>query len=91
MNPEAEGFRDPKILSGTGSRSAVGVTDDGYLLMATCSGVTVKQLAGIMKAVGAHDAMNLDGGASSCLYYKGSYLVSPGRNISNALLVVARE
>jgi len=91
MSPEEEGFRDPKILSGTGSRSAVGVTDDGYLLMATCGGVTVKQLAGVMKAVGAHDAMNLDGGASSCLYYDGSYLVSPGRNISNALLVVAKE
>ncbi len=90
LSPEHEGFRDPKILTGSGDRSAVGVTNDGALLLVTCGGATMTELASVMRAVGAHDAMNLDGGASSCLYYKGSYLVSPGRDISNAILICAR-
>jgi exopolysaccharide biosynthesis protein len=36
---------------------------------------------------GAYQAMNLDGGASSGLYYYGKYITQPGRDISNALLV----
>lgn len=34
--------------------------------------------------------MNLDGGASSGLYYNGKYLTAPGRKISNALIVTYR-
>lgn len=40
-----------------------------------------------MKKAGAYQAMNLDGGASSGLYYNGKYLTTPGRKISNALVV----
>jgi len=32
--------------------------------------------------------MNIDGGASSGLYYKGKMLTTPGRDLSNALVVV---
>jgi exopolysaccharide biosynthesis protein len=89
-DPITEGFTHAKIISSSGARSAVGVTRDGTLLMVTCSGATVKQLASVMKALGAYDAMNLDGGASSCLWANGKYLTSPGRNIGNALLVVKK-
>ena len=85
-----EKFTDPKILSGAGARSAVGITQSGTLLLVTCGGATVRQLAGVMKALGARDAMNLDGGASSSLWVQGRYLVRPGRDISNALLVLPR-
>ena len=37
--------------------------------------------------LGAYDAMNLDGGASTGLWVNGKYLVSPGRQINNALLL----
>ena len=43
-----------------------------------------------MKALGCRDAMNLDGGASSGLFFRGAYLTRPGRDISNGLLVMAR-
>ncbi len=65
----------------------VGVTRDGRLLLATSSG-TVRQMADVMKALGAWDAMNLDGGASSGLWVQGRYLTTPGRQIGNALLIV---
>lgn len=88
LDAASEGFRDPKVLSNAGQRSAVGLTSDGYLYLVTCSGATMKQLAYVMKGIGCESAMNLDGGASSALYYEGRYLTSPGRDISNALLVV---
>lgn len=90
LEPLSEGFTSAKILSARGQRSAVGVTRDKQLLLVTCSGATVKLLASIMKALGACDAMNLDGGASSCLWVNGKYLTTPGRNIGNALMVIRR-
>ncbi|WNS41162.1 phosphodiester glycosidase family protein [Paenibacillus sp. MMS20-IR301] len=87
LNVAAEGFRDPKILTGGGSRSALGLTRDHKLILLTSGGATIPQLAEIMKQAGAYQAMNLDGGASSGLYYNGKYLTTPGRLISNALVV----
>ncbi|QQZ63596.1 phosphodiester glycosidase family protein [Paenibacillus sonchi] len=87
LNVAAEGFRDPKILTGGGSRSALGLTRDHKLILLTSGGATIPQLAQIMKQAGAYQAMNLDGGASSGLFYSGKYLTSPGRLISNALVV----
>lgn len=90
VDPAAEGFSHAKILTMTCARSAVGITPDGRLLMVTTGAATIRQLAGIMKALGAHDAMNLDGGASSSLWVGGKYLATPGRDISNALVVVRK-
>ncbi|OKP99002.1 phosphodiester glycosidase family protein [Paenibacillus sp. P46E] len=87
LNVAGEGFRDPKILTGGGSRSALGLTKDHKLILLTTGGATIPQLAHIMKQAGAYQAMNLDGGASSGLYYGGKYLTTPGRLISNALVV----
>lgn len=87
VDPASEGFSSDKILSASSSRSMVGVTRDGRLLLATSSG-TVRQMADVMKALGAWDAMNLDGGASSGLWVQGRYLTTPGRQIGNALLIV---
>lgn len=89
FNPAAEGFSSYKILSMSGARSAIGVTSDRRVLLVTCT-ATVQQLAHIMKALGAVDAMNLDGGASSGLYANGRTIQSPGRMISNAVVVVKR-
>ncbi len=48
--------------------------------------VTVAEFAKIMVALGVTHALNLDGGGSSALYYKGSYKVGPGRSLPNALI-----
>lgn len=87
IDVKAEGFKDPKILTGGGARSALGLTRDHKLILLTSGGATIPQLAEIMKQAGAYQAMNLDGGASSGLYYNGKYLTQPGRKISNALVV----
>ncbi|GAB6274994.1 MAG: hypothetical protein STSR0004_18590 [Peptococcaceae bacterium] len=85
VNPAGEGFTSEKILSMCMARSAVGVKTDGTVLLATTT-ASVKDLARVMKNLGAHNAMNLDGGASSGLWYKGKYITSPGRTLSNALI-----
>jgi exopolysaccharide biosynthesis protein len=87
LNVQAEGFKDPKILTGGGARSAIGLTRDHKLILLTTGGATIPQLAEIMKQAGAYQAMNLDGGASSGLYYNGKYLTTPGRLISNAIVI----
>jgi len=87
LNVLGEGFRDPKILTNGGARSALGITRDHRLILLTTGGATIPQLAEIMKQAGAWQAMNLDGGASSGLWVGGKYLTAPGRKLSNALVV----
>lgn len=86
VDPAGEGFTEAKILSLSFARSAIGVTPQGDILLVTVPNATVYQLVQIMKQLGAYNAMNLDGGASSGLYFKGKYLTAPGRNLSNALI-----
>ncbi|HEY4439606.1 MAG TPA: phosphodiester glycosidase family protein [Candidatus Elarobacter sp.] len=89
VDPAAEGFRDPKILVASAERSAVGITADGRMLFVATSG-TIRELAAVMRDLGARDAMAFDGGASTGIWYRGTALVKPGRLINNALLVTAR-
>ncbi|UVI28685.1 phosphodiester glycosidase family protein [Paenibacillus spongiae] len=86
LNAAAEGFRDAKILTGAGARSGIALRKDGSIMLATVSGATMKQWAQLMVGLGAHQAMNLDGGASSGLWFKGKTVTAPGRQLSNALL-----
>lgn len=91
VNPAEEGFTSEKILSYSMARSAVGVTKDNQLILVTVDKATIKELALIMKDLDAYNAMNLDGGASSGLYYKGKYLTAPGRELSNALIIYKKK
>ncbi len=89
VNPAAEGFHDEKVLSGCCGRSAVGWTGSGHLLLVTCPAATMRDLGEVMWALGCKEAMNLDGGASSGLWFRGGYVTRPGRDVSNALVVQA--
>jgi exopolysaccharide biosynthesis protein len=88
LKPELEGFKDPSVL-GTGERTAIGFTADGKkLILANFdTALTLQQLAQAMKAMGCHEAMNLDGGASKALAANGKILVSPGRPLTNVIVV----
>ena len=55
-----------------------------YLVIARKA--TVPELGLIMKALGMQYAINLDGGGSSALWYRGNYKVGPGRNLPNAIV-----
>ncbi|MDA8236252.1 MAG: phosphodiester glycosidase family protein, partial [Clostridia bacterium] len=74
-----ERMRDPKLTTKKGARSFIGVDKNGLLVMGTVGSVTIKELAEITQKIGLVNAMNLDGGASSSLYYQGNYLTKPGR------------
>lgn len=81
---------DPTVLTQKqrevkSNRSGLGLKGSNiYVLVARKA--TVVDLAYLMKAMGMVNAMNLDGGGSSALWYRGEYRVSPGRNIPNALV-----
>lgn len=90
FNPAAEGFNDPKILTNSGMRSVAGYSADRVLLLVTVKSARVSDLGHILKALGCVEGMNLDGGASSGLWVNGKYLTAPGRDISNALLVMRK-
>ncbi len=68
--------------SGLNPRTAIGQRADGALLLLVTDGrgssghlgASASDLINIMKEYGAVNAANLDGGSSSCMYYKGEYL-----------------
>jgi len=86
INATAEGFTEDKITKWSSSRSAIGIKSNGTIVLVTSPSATIQQLAVVMIELGATDAMNLDGGASSGLWINGNYSVEPGRDVSNALL-----
>ncbi|MCR8658582.1 phosphodiester glycosidase family protein [Paenibacillus endoradicis] len=87
-DPVGEGFKDPKILTSRGARSAIGITADGQLIIVTTAAASIPELAQVMVKLKAVEAMNLDGGASSGLYANGKYITPAGRDLSNALVMV---
>lgn len=87
LAPRHERFQDPHVL-GRASRTAVGLTAANKLLMVvTREQVNLWELAKIMQGLGCIDAINLDGGSSTGMYYRGSVIVSPARPLVNMLAV----
>lgn len=87
INPKGQRFKDSRIW-GRAARTAVGKTADGRLVMvATNSSVTLGELGKAMVANGVRDAISLDGGGSTCLYYRGTLVIPPKRKLSNILMV----
>ncbi|MDO4865543.1 MAG: phosphodiester glycosidase family protein [Clostridia bacterium] len=94
---------EPANVKGAGSglnpRTAIGQRVDGAVLMlvidgrqASSLGATYSDLISIMLEYGAINAINLDGGSSSLMYYKGGYLnngvtLTGSRNMPTAFIV----
>ena len=68
-----------------GNRGGVAVKSNVVYLI-NAHNATVPEFAKIMVALGVTHALNLDGGGSTALYYKGSYKAGPGRSLPNALI-----
>jgi exopolysaccharide biosynthesis protein len=86
-NPRAQRFKDPRIW-GRAARTGVGVDHNGkVVLVATRQDVTLSELGRAMKKKGVVDAVSLDGGGSTCLYYNGKMVVSTGRRLSNMFVI----
>lgn len=86
-------------ISGRNPRSAIGYTTSGELIIVTVDGreessvgMTLGQLAKLMKDFECYNAMNFDGGGSSVMYVNGKIANTPaasreGIAISNALTI----
>ena len=87
------------LSSGLNPRTAIGQRADGAVLMlvidgrqASSLGATYADLIKVMSEYGAVNAINLDGGSSSLMYYKGEYLnkgvtLTGSRNMPTAFIV----
>ncbi len=53
-------------------------------------GATVTDAASVAQALGLENAVNLDGGGSTAMYTAGRYILGPGRNLPNAILITRR-
>lgn len=67
-----------------GTRGGIGYNGSNIFLVIARS-ASVQDLGYIFKALGATNAMNLDGGGSVALWY-GGYKVGPGRALPNAIV-----
>ena len=89
VNPSSEGFSDPGLF-GPRRRTALGVTKSNRLLMVGVDApVSIHTLARMMRELGCVEALNMDGGTSSTLFYRGQMLVEPNRPITNLVAVYA--
>ena len=87
LNPRPEGFRHPGLF-GSRTRMALGITPNNKLiLVAVRTPVTFGRLASIMKALGATEAVALDGGTSSAMSYGSRIVCRPGRALTNIITV----
>ena len=87
------------VSSGLNPRTAIGQRSDGAVLMlviegrqSSSLGATYSDLIKVMVQYGAVNAINLDGGSSSLMYYKGDYLnngvvLTGSRNMPTAFIV----
>ncbi|MBW4641959.1 MAG: phosphodiester glycosidase family protein [Goleter apudmare HA4340-LM2] len=86
--------RDALGSNQANARTAVGITDDGSVILLMVSqksstpnksGISLPALAGLMKTLGIQKAMNLDGGSSSSLYYNGKTFYGKVDSAGNAI------
>ena len=71
-------------IGGRNPRTAIGYTADNHLIMLTADGregasigLTLMELARLMKELGCVNAMNLDGGGSTVMFIKGKVVNKP--------------
>ena len=85
-------------IGGRNPRTAIGYTKDNHLILLTADGregasigLTLNELANLMKQLGCVNAMNLDGGGSTVMYVDGKVVNKPavqgGIPLSHTLVV----
>ena len=91
LDPHAERFRDRDMLA-PNSRIAVGITPTNKLVIVmTHEPIYLGRLAKVMKDLGTSEAMNLDAGTSTGLFYNGTTLAWPGRRLTNMIVVYGKK
>lgn len=79
-------------ITGKNPRTAIGYTKDNTMIIVTVdgrkegsSGVTLNELASLMKELNCYEAINLDGGSSTSMFVNG--LLINGSNVKNSTKV----
>ncbi len=86
--PGGEGFGDPRVFARAASRTAIGVTSENHLLLvATVRGASLSRLAVAMRELGAVYALNLDGGGSVAMWFRGRMIARPSRALTNVVCI----
>ena len=89
-------------IGGRNPRTAIGYTKENHLILLTADGregssvgLTLMELAHLMKELGCVYAMNLDGGGSTVMYVDGHVVNKPavkgGIPLSHTLLVYKKD
>lgn len=87
VNPRAEGFRDRNLFR-PAWRLAAGLTEDNQLLfVGTRKRISLSQMALVMHRLGCVQAINLDAGSSTGMYYRGKEFMRPLRRLTNLVLI----
>lgn len=73
--------------NGKGTRGFIGVRD-GSVVVGHVFSASFAEAAEALAALGLSEALNLDGGGSSALWYEGGYKVGPGRSLPTAIVLV---
>ncbi|MFH1244709.1 MAG: phosphodiester glycosidase family protein [bacterium] len=73
--------------NGKGTRGFVGAKD-GSIVIGHVFAASYADAAATLRALGLQNALNLDGGGSSALWYEGAYKVGPGRLLPTAIVLV---
>lgn len=84
---KAAGFKDPHVFANM-PRSAIAQTKDGKILFVSSSSTKMLTFAKALKAIGVVNALGLDGGASTAMYYNGKTILSAGRKLTTILAVI---
>ena len=93
---------DDKMPLDRHPRTAIGVRSDGRIVLLVCegrgmtegvAGLSTGELASVMKDLGCSEAVNLDGGGSSCMLVQGmeTIKVSDGKQRAVGSVVILKE
>jgi exopolysaccharide biosynthesis protein len=69
-----------------GTRGFIG-KKDSTIVIGHVYGASLQDAAEVLVTLGIQNAMNLDGGGSTALYYEGSYKAGPGRSLPTAIVL----
>jgi len=85
------GFTEARFTTSSNPRTAIGTLYNGKLILVSVGAATIQQMRELMQSLGCKDAVNLDGGASTSMYINGSYIRSPGRELTTTLQVFVAQ
>ncbi|NTU98675.1 phosphodiester glycosidase family protein [Candidatus Falkowbacteria bacterium] len=90
MNTLIDWEVDEKQRTGKTIKNALGYKE-GKMYIISAHNSTVPDLAMVCQALEMEYALNIDGGYSTALFYNDEFMISPGRDIPNAILFTTKQ